>query len=244
MKKTTVSLLFVMLLFLPLLSISQDNQKLPEKPGLSEKVFQITYADLGTVFRTIRTMVTPYGRVSQDELGKKLVVRDTAESLAKISTLIKDMDIAPHRLQLTVFVFEASTSGTGGDLSSVPPAIKKALEEVKSVMMYKNFTLKTSGMLNAVAMKQTRSQINLSDNLSLEFRMDYNPHSKFLMLNEASLMHRVSSQVVKDVQTVKTLFQTDFGIGDGEVVVAGASRLNGTDKALLTVVTLKVKETK
>ena len=37
------------------------------------------------------------------------------------------------------------------------------------------------------------------------------------------------------------LFQTDIGVGNGEVVVAGASKLNGGDEALLVIVTMDAK---
>ena len=240
MKKATISFIFIVLLMIPAMSQAQDRTT----PALVEKTFQITHAELEQVHGNVRRTLSRYGQVLVDQLGKKLMVKDIAENMPKIEKLIKGMDIAPHRLTMTVFVFEASRAGNSGDLSMIPPKVKKALDEVKDLMAYKSFKLNTSGMLNSVVKKKTRASINLSEHLLLECMLDYNPHSKFLMLNPAILRYSVRSDVVKDVVKTKELLRTDFGIGDGEVVVAGASKLNGGEKALLTIVTLKVKETK
>jgi hypothetical protein len=229
MKMHRIAVALIVIIAVSSLTIAAQEQD--EKPALSEKVFRIQYADLkGEIHPNVRRLLTQFGQVVVNESDSSILVRDTAEALSRIEDLIKTMDVPPDRLRMTFYAFKAARGQEQQDIGPLSPLVIEAIEEVNRLMTFDSFQLIDSGMLTLLSSGDA-AQLTLSDSFSIEFRYSYNKQSKFMRLNNMEVYYTAEER--------RNLFRTDIGIGSGEVVVAGVSKLNGGDEAVLIILTME-----
>lgn len=223
-------LVLTVLLLSPLNAAAQDKKS----PELAERIFTISYADLSTVHELARRWATQWGDIVVDPESKTIIVRDTQEAIDRIAAKIAAIDVPPDQIRLTLFVFEASKTEGAMRASELPKGVASALDEVKKLMAYKSFSLIDSGMLTMVSTADA-GDLRISDNIAISFHMDYHRESKYLRLENLTVFKE------EEDNKLRQLFRTDVALASGEVVVAGASKLNGGDTALLTIVTMEAR---
>lgn len=235
MQYTLRTCLIISLLLAPLSMVVAQEQGLgvTQTPELSERVFKINYADTRSVRDAIRILLTPYGRISADRSTQSILVKDTEEALEKVARRIAEIDTPPDQIRLTFFAFKAYKDNRAPRPGNVPQGVKDALDEVSKLMMYSNYELIDSGMLTLISTAR-KGNLTLSQNLGIEFGFDYSQQSKLLRMNNFQVYTMEDGEFSR-------LFQTDVGVGNGEVIVAGASKLNGGNEALLVIVTMAAK---
>ena len=224
--------LALLLIVCPLAAVmaqeTENQQEEQKRPDLVQRVFRINYADINSIHRIVAALTSRYGRTSIDRVTKTLVVQDSQDYLDNIGRRIAELDIPPDRIRLTFFAFKAMRSGIDRGREDVPPGVNEALEELVKLMSYRSFELIDSGLLTLLSTGE-RGSLQISDQITIEFHYDYNQESKFLRLENLGVYLRADD-------TLKKLFQTTIPISKDEVVVAGASKLNGGEEALLIVV--------
>lgn len=223
-------LALTVLLLSPLNAAAQENKR----PELVERIFTISYADLSTIHDLARRFASEWGVITVDPQSKTIIVRDTRDAIERIATKIASIDVPPDQLRLTFFVFQASKTEGGQQKDELPKGVTSALDEVKKLMAYKSFSLIDSGLLTMVSTADA-GDLRVSENIAISFHMDYHRESKYLRLDNLTLFKE------DEDKKLRQLFRTDVALGNGEVVVAGASKLDGGDTALLTIVTMDVK---
>lgn len=223
----------IVLLLSPLNAAAQEDKK----PELVERMFTINYGNLSSLYDIARDFASENGVVTVDRESKTIIVRDTRKAIENIAAKIAAIDVPPDQIRLTFFVFQASKTEGGQQGSELPKGVTSALDEVKKLMTYKKFSLIDSGMLTMVSTGDG-GDLRLSGDISISFRMDYHRESKYLRLENLRLFK------VEEDNKLRQLFRTDVALGDGEVIVAGASKLDGGDTALLAIVTMNVTSVK
>jgi hypothetical protein len=199
---------------------------------VEERTFQILHADPEAILAAIRPLLSARGTVAADVTNRLVIVMDTPDKLEAVRALILELDIPPDRLQLTFYIFSARQGAAGEETKlDLPKDVETALAEVKRLMKYDEFALLDRGLLTLLSGAE-RGRIALSERFEISFATDYNQRTKYLHMNDFSIYHR------KDA-AVRQLLQSDIGIGDGEVVIAGVSRLAGSSDAVLVIVTFR-----
>lgn len=199
---------------------------------VEERTFQILHADPESILAAVRPLLSDKGTVAADVTNRLVIVVDTPEKLDAVRALIIELDVPPDRLQLTFFIFSARLKAAEDTpVEDLPREVTAALEEVKRLMKYEQFSLMERGLLTLLSGAE-RGRISLSNRFEISFAADYNQRTKYLHMNDFSIYHR------KDA-AIRQLLQSDIGIGDGEVVIAGVSRLADSKDAVLAIVTFR-----
>jgi hypothetical protein len=229
MKILRIAVVLIVIITVSTLTIAAQEQD--EQPALSEKVFRIQYADLQReIHPNVNRLLSQYGQAVVNASDSSILVRDTADALRRIEDLIITMDVPPDRLRMTFYAFKATRGQEQQDIGPISPLVIEAIEEVNRLMTFDSFELIDSGLLTLLSSGDA-AKLTLSDSFSIEFRFSYNKQSKFMRLN--------NMEVYYTAEEPRNLFRTDIGIGSGEVVVAGVSKLNGGNEAVLIILTME-----
>jgi hypothetical protein len=228
--------LILLLLSSGLVSAQEEQQQ--QAPKLEERIFTIKHGDVESIYRMVRSFVTPWGRINYDYKSAIIVVRDTKETLDHIAEIIGQMDIPPENLNLTFFAFVATREGTQEIPGNLPEGVRKGLSELGNVMAYKSFQPIDSGMLT-LSSSARKGELRLSGkekgDIEIQFNLQYSSQSRYLKLFELNVgLHK------RDLNQWLPLMQTDIGVDDGGVAVVGASKLDGGDEALVVIVTMNL----
>jgi hypothetical protein len=212
------------------LSGAMAQETLPETETL---IYTVKYADYRSAGRLAMSLLSREGQVREIGDSKQLVIHDLPENLATIKAALEKMDVRPDSIMLTIYMFWADTKENSTvDLNGVPEDIREALDEVSALMPYTSFEEMGNGAIQ-IAATSNQARIKLSEEAYVSFKIDYNQASKFMVLHNYSINLLDSNP--------STVLSTDISISDGEITVAGITRPNGTNRAIVSIVKMVVE---
>lgn len=88
------------------------QNKLKSKDPIVTKVFSISFGTLADMVKVIKEYASERGGVIQDERTNKLIVKDTAENIQKISKVIKLLDTPTPQVLIEAKIVEAEEDTT------------------------------------------------------------------------------------------------------------------------------------
>lgn len=220
------------LLFSVLPAAAQDQAE-DERPQLEERLFTIRHGSVDDIMRVVRGLVSAAGRVTADPGSSTIVVLDTPGDLERIAAVVVEMDRQPDDLLISFHVFVASREEGESDVGGLPDSVRRGIAELSRVMAYSRFRLVGSEVVN-VASNADSVSISITGELDigLGFDLDYDPRSRFLSMRNLAMS-------VRRGERWSRLLLTDAVVEDGGVAVVGASRLEGGEVALLTIVSME-----
>jgi hypothetical protein len=203
---------------------------------LEQLVYSIKYADTYEVRDVVRGLLSPRGSLSIAQEANVIIINDLPEFIAKVSEALKAVDVKPDNILLSLYLFWAEPGEQVEiDTGNLPDLISEALQEASALLPYKKFTQMGGGAIQLAA-TANRGSLKVNQEFSLHFKCQYSQHSKFLLLRQFSILHQKDGQ-----GDSSNIFSTDVTINDGEVTVAGVTRPNGVNKAIVCVVMMDVK---
>jgi hypothetical protein len=199
--------------------------------------------------RAIESMVQMFGvRINSNNQMKTMAITGTAENLAAAEAAIKQLDIAPKNIDLTVYFV------VGGDQATmaggvVPQDLRDVITQLKSTFTFKEYKMldvltlrtragssaETSGILN------TNNPPRMS-----QFSIRNTTVSEDGTTIRIDRMHAglripvggLSAQ--KNVDYINSGIDQDVDVKEGQKVVVGRSSLEGPQQALFLILTAHV----
>jgi hypothetical protein len=217
-----------------------------EQPKFVQKLIEVKYADAGRIWRLIQA---PGVSMHADEGLHVIVAYGTAEAVAGIEEMVKKLDAPAPNIELTVYLVSGSAQNPAEDLpKDLVPAAKQlhALFPYKGYRVIESFVMRgragreanTSGALpgtnsyydfryRAVTVSSGTPRLIHIDGMSLSVRVPFSSRDK-------------EGKPATEYRNVG--INTDIDAAEGQKIVVGKSSINGTDDALILIVTAKVLE--
>lgn len=182
--------------------------------------------------------------VGDQSLKGFLEVRSDSATHERIVRALAKADAAPLTQSFQLLLLAASThKGTGEP--DVPASAQKALADLRGFLPYKDYKLLDSTWLRATQDRVTDGRVAGRDGASyrarLRFRTTGNEQLFLDMfdLAEDTLAPRPAPEGKKDVapHSSRDLISTAFSLKKGETIVVGTSKIDGSDDALVVLLT-------
>jgi hypothetical protein len=195
--------------------------------------------------------------------GDTVVITGLPERVDTAEAILKQLDVAPppveqrRDVQLTAYLIIASPSAVQG--TPVPKDLDSAISQVSSIFPYKSFNLFDAVVMRMVegegrdakrghvsgALPQGQQTFSAGGSYDLSVSsLGLTPATpaNLLRLNDFSLQLRILAGVDKDghdkVQTV--MLGTNVDMKEGQKIVVGKANIDGSENALIVILTAKV----
>jgi hypothetical protein len=181
---------------------------------------------------------------SDSKLKGYLGVRADAVVLEKIARALAKADGNPRGQSFQLLLLAAGTKARNGG-PEVPANVQKALAELKGFLPFKGYELLDSTWMHATQDRVTEARLVGRDGASYDVTLLFRaPSSGDLFIDgfrlKAEPFTPTSPGGVKETrntQPSRILIDTTFGIKTGETVVVGTSKVDGSDEALVVLLT-------
>jgi hypothetical protein len=209
-----------------------------------QKIIELKYADANRVANLVHG---PGPITVVPDLGMHvLVVRGPADSVASIEEMVKQLDVAPPNIELTVFLLSGSPQAAAEDL---PKDLASTAKQLHGTFAYKSYRMLESFVLRGRDGREARTSGVLPGSSRYDFHYRSATVSsgtpRVVHIDALSLNVRTPTQKVdknNDPIYDSAGLGTDIDVGEGQKVVVGKSNVFGSDDAMILVVTAKVVE--
>lgn len=238
----------------------QQQQPPAEKPKWKQKLFDIKYAgvrDLGTLINN--SLAQAGARVTWDERMRVISVGGYDEALIQMaSETIKRYDVPTaggtgRNIEIIVHMMLAAPKGESGD--AVPPDLAPVVKQLKSVFGYNDFHIVDSAVV------RTREGVSagaeVSGIASLAPGVPGAPNSSYqIRLGNTTVTPTDKGNIIRidgfrfgtrspqqmpggNWNFTEIGFNTNLDVREGQKAVVGKSKIDGTDRALILVVSAR-----
>lgn len=182
-----------------------------------------------------------------DTLKGFLEVRADIATQERISRALAKADAAPLTQSFQVLLLAASTRAANSG-PEVPEAARKALADLRSFLPYKGYQVLDSNWLRATQDKVTEGRVVGRDgagyHLKLRFRTTASEElfvDAFELNEEPGILWPAPGATKESPgrapRAARDLISTSFSLKKGETIVVGTSKLDGSDEALVVLLT-------
>jgi hypothetical protein len=267
MKNPCVHLIVLTLLLVltavPLIAKAAQEAPTPAPTALTSSRFEIRFLDLHTAEQIAWDQCQEKDHcqisasafvndssvkwVGDSSLKGFLEVRSDSATHERIVRALAKADAAPLTQSFQLLLLAASTRKAAGE-PDVPASAQKALADLRGFLPYKDYRLLDSTWLRATQDRPTEGRVvgrgDQGYAVKLRFRTTGNDQM-FLdrfELNEELMTARPASDAKKGEPGVaphvpRDLISTSFSLKKGETIVVGTSKLDGSDDALVVLLT-------
>ncbi len=252
MKKSIVILCVFFLLTgitLNLYALGQEKE-----PNLKKEFVKLKYAEAEEVHQVLLGFKSRYGHIQSNHDLNVITIQDIPEIVDKMLSLIKEIDVKPVDLLMTVDLILGSmgkeqspelarlmSGGSSKRKLESDPLIK----ELKSVLGYTHYNRIDSSFIRI--QDNTYSDLKLGGQ-GLDLRLRLEPH---YVKEEKVDTFRLGLRLVRHTSAIKTdriekkerkiiLIGTTLTVKSGERTVVGVSKLDGGNRALILIISGKV----
>jgi len=252
MKKSIVLLcVFFLLTGLTLNLHALQEQR---KPELKKEFVKLRYADAKKVHQVLHVFQSPYGRISSNDDLNVISIQDIPEIVDKMILLIKDIDVKPVDLLITVDLILGSM---GSDeiselleLSGKKPSKGKLesdplIKELKNVLGYTDYHRIDSSFIRMQDGSYSDQKLG-GRGLDLRLRLEprYVKEEKVdtfqLELHLIQHISAIKTKLIEKKEKEIILIGTTLTVKSGERTVVGVSKLDGGNRALILIISGKI----
>jgi hypothetical protein len=238
MKKVSLAVLAVLLFLAASLPAAQEAPK----SKMREEVVQLNYVSFNEIEGLLVPFLSKEGNI-RGAINKHLFsIKDYPENAEKILAFIRKIDVRPVDLAFTIQLILASASNEAKTDESL--ADDPILKELRSFLRYKNFTLLDTSFVRAVDRERSRITMGTSET---EFNLDLEP--VYVSEGKTDLL-RVNIDLSQRWESIKAgggteshakrLIESNLSLKPGESTVVGVSKMGGSDKGLILIISGKV----
>jgi hypothetical protein len=215
-----------------------------EQPKAVQKLIEVKYADVDRVASLVQG---PGIGLRSDRGMHVIIVHGPPEAVAAVEEMVKKLDVAPPNIEFTVYLVSGLTQGAADD---VPKELSSTAKQLHGLFPYKSYRILQSFVLRNRDGREgsTNGSLN-STGASYDFRYRSatvsNGTPRIVHIDAMTLNVKTPTpHVDKDGRVIynNSSINTDIDAGEGQKVVVGKSSINGSDDALILVVTAKVAE--
>ncbi len=185
--------------------------------------------------------------VGDSSLKGILEVRCDSATHERIARALAKADAAPSTQSFQLLLLAASTHKAAGE-PDVPASAQKALSDLRGFLPYKSYQLLDSTWLRATQDRPTEGRVVGRQDQSYHVKMRFRTTGNDQMfldafeLSEDFPVARPVSEAKKGEASVaprapRDLISTSFSLKKGETIVVGTSKVDGSDEALVVLLT-------
>ena len=223
------------------------------RPAMVRKVIEIKYADLDLIVKVINTFVGMPQAYTFDR-GSRTVIINVPEEIAKVvEDTIQRLDVpsaAPKDIELTAWFLVASDKepSTG----TAPPAdLEKVIAQLRATFAFKNYRLIDALALRCRSGQGAELSGAITGGSSAPTLTQFKLRTATVAAGDKATVVRIDGLRAGlripawapggAMQYLETgINGTDITVGEGQKVVVGKSSMEGPDKALIVVLSVKV----
>jgi len=249
-------IILALLLALPAVSLmAKPAQETPAPPAaLTTSRVEIRYLDLRAAEQIAWDQCTDKERcqisvsafvsdgsakwVGDTSLKGFLEVRSDSATHERITRALAKADAAPLTQSFQLLLLAASTHKAAGE-PEMPASAQKALADLRGFLPYKDYKLLDSSWLRATQDRVTNGRVvgrqDTAYRVKLRFRITGNDQ----MFVDAFELNEEPSGPRPGVapHAPRDLISTTFSLKKGETIVVGTSKVDGSDEALVVLLT-------
>jgi hypothetical protein len=221
-----------------------QSARLQDKARMENELVRLKYVPADRV----RVLLSPYlsreGRITMMPNENVIVVSDLRENIEKVLRVIKQLDVKPADLLITVQLVLGSEAGEPGKESMTNDPI---IRELRNLLKYKSYSLLDASLLRA--MDGTGSEVRIGDKADFEFwvrpKVVRDENSSLIQMEVRLRQIRLAgtppnATSSKPEYITTDLIATTLNIKSGDKTVVGVSKLDGGDKGLILILSGKV----
>jgi hypothetical protein len=252
MKKSIVLLCVFFLLAGIALNLHALGQE--KKPELKKEFVKLKYVDADEVREVLRSFQSQYGRITANDDLNVITIQDIPEIVDKMFLLIKQIDVKPVDLLITVDLILGSMGSDKVsellELSGKKPSKSKLesdplIKELKNVLGYTDYHRIDSSFIRMQDGSYSDQKLG---GYGLDLRLRLEPR---YVREEKGDTFQLELRLVQHMSAIKTdkiekkersivLIRTTLTVKSGERTVVGVSKLDGGDKALILIISGKL----
>ncbi len=221
--------------------------------NVTTRVFPLKYADVNQASQVLAAFGVP---ITADRNLKVLAVRGTPDLLDAIGEAIKRLDVPPsipHNIEMTVYMMMAAMKDTSG--IDVPKELDPVIKQMRLLFPYKEYRLVETALIrvrdgnggSVSGMMPKLSDSPASTTYSLRVGsagVGSETKDRAIRINNLRLDLKVPVRRRagdnNDYFMSDAAISTDVDIREGQKVVVGKAGLDGSEGALILVLTAKV----
>jgi hypothetical protein len=170
-----------------------------------------------------------------------LDVRAEPAAQEKIARLLAREDAQPRTHGFQIVLLAASAKPSSGGLE-VPANVRKALTDLKGFLPFKSYEVLDTAWLSGTQDRGIEGRLvdrqGAGYLVALQFHDSGSPADRTLFADVFRLRAEpFKPQGATEVRPGGSLIDTSFGVKEGETIVVGTSRVNGSNDALVVLLT-------
>jgi len=248
MKKAMIGLLalaFTLTIVLPALAedpvAASGQAQTTETKNLRKEIVKLKYVRAQDIQNILYTYVGPGGRLTlSTNMPGVLMVSDTPENVEKILAAIREIDVKPADVLLTVQLVLGSEADAATDAELKGDPI---IKELGKLLRFKGYTLLDATLVRTINGENAEVKFGPKAEFELALRPDVAGDAKSSVIKTEVRLRRIEQlgfSADKPIVNVTTLIESTLSIKSGERTVVGVSKLDGGDKGLILIISGKI----
>jgi hypothetical protein len=219
-----------------------------------QKVIAIRNGNLNGIWHTIKDLAPSNNLVISTD-SEHIILSGSKEAVTSFAEIIKELDVPPvvkKDVETTVYMIVASAQP--GNATPMAPELDPVIKQLKTVFNYKGFRLLDSFVLRSRdgekgstnGFLEPQQATPAGNKISYGFRynrvtIDGAENARLVRFDALSLSMKVPIGSTSPASFADTGISTDVDVPEGKKVVVGkTSGLEGSDSALILVISAKV----
>ncbi len=216
----------------------------PETPRFVQKMIEVKHADVDRVAR----LINGAGLTIRSDAGMHVILAyGTQDAVAAVEEMVRKLDVAPPNIEFTVYLVAGGAQSASDD---VPKDLAATTKQLHALFPYKSYRiLETFVLRNRDGRPGSTNGSVGSSNATYDFRYSAATVSggtpRVVHINGLQLTVKIpTANRDKDGRVIPNLstINTDIDAGEGQKIVVGKSSINGSEDALILVITAKIVE--
>jgi hypothetical protein len=234
-------------LVLPAFADDGTQDQKAETKNLRKEIVRLKYVRAQDIYRILQTYVSRDGYIRfQNEMPYLLTIGETLENVDKILDVIREIDVKPADVLFTVQLI-LGTAGETDKGAEAMPGNDPIIKELRSLLKYNTYSLLDTSLVRALDRQD--SEVRLGE--KAEFELWLKP--KVIKDEKASLIQtevrlrqvRIAgtppgATSAKPEYITTDLIGTTLNIKSGDKTVVGVSKLDGSGKGLILIISGKI----
>ncbi len=236
MSRTILTVVTLALLCAPLLpAAAADRNKGPEEPELRRELVHLQHIRPHDAERVLRTFCSRYGSLDSNESLGTLTVVDQPALVEKMLEVLAEIDVPRAAWSFQILLIAAQDDPGQADDFAALERIPDVADELKALFQYNVWEELDSAVIKVT--DGTEAELRVSGEKGFHVRLE--PYARgnesvdveFHLYRPKTIVDSGNTTVLFD-----TVVETTFETRPGDTTVVGASKLNGDDRALITIV--------
>jgi hypothetical protein len=220
-----------------------------------QKVITIKNGNRNGILHTLQELAPGTSMLISTSDNDHVILSGPKDTVAGFEEIIKQLDVPPvikKNIETTVYMILASTQA--GNAAPLAQDLDPVVKQLKAIFNYKSFRVMESFVLRSRDGEQAQTNgflpplENLPPGNKISYGFQYrrvsidgNDNARVARFDRVSLSMRVPVAVSTGVGSVDASITTDVDVPEGKKVVVGkTSALEGSDSALILVISAKV----